>query len=65
MKTLKPGHNLREDLFNALVAVDVQDEPASAIEPQEGLGFGKEHLEPMGHDILCVVDPTFLLVPDA
>lgn len=64
MKTFKSFNDVRKDLFNSLIAVDVQDKSASAIETQEGLGFSNEYFEPVGYNGLRIVDPTFLLVPD-
>ena len=45
-------------LSTGLIAVDIQDQSACTVEPQERLGLGGEHVEPVCRDVLRVVDPA-------
>ena len=55
---VKVSHYVREDLVHRLIAVDIQDQSACTVEPQEWLGLGGEHVESVCRDILRIVDPA-------
>ena len=58
MLAIQVSHYVREDLVHRLTAVDIQDQSAGTVEPQERLGLGGEHVEPVCRDVLRVVDPA-------
>ena len=58
--TIKAFHDRPKHPIDVLIAVDIEHQSALSIEPQEWLGSGGEHLEPVRHDVLCIVNPSLL-----
>ena len=61
--TIKGFHDRPKDLIDILIAVDIQNQSSFTIEPQEWLGIGGKHLEPVDHDVLGIVDTPLLNAP--
>jgi hypothetical protein len=58
--TIKALHDRPKHPIDILIAVDIEDQSPFTIEAQERLGSGGKHLEPVRHDVLCIVDPSLL-----
>ena len=61
--TIKAFYDRPKYSIDILIAVDIQDQSACTIEAQERLGVGGKHLEPVCHDVLCIVDASLLDTP--
>ena len=53
---IKALHDGAKHSFNVLIAVDIEDQSPFTIEAQERLGSVGKYLEPVRHDVLCIVD---------
>jgi hypothetical protein len=60
---IKAFHDGPEHSIDTLIAVDIQDQSAFTIEAQEWFGIGGKHLEPVRHDVLCIVYAALLAAP--
>jgi hypothetical protein len=60
---IKAFHDGPEHSIDVLIAVDIQHQSAFTIELQEWLGIGGKHLEPVRHDVLCIVNAALLAAP--
>jgi hypothetical protein len=60
---IKAFHDGPKHSLDILIAVDIQDQSAFTIETQEWLGIGGKHLEPVRHDVLCIIDAPLLASP--
>jgi len=60
---IKALHDGAKHSFNVLIAVDIEDQSPFTIEAQERLGSVGKYLEPVRHDVLCIVDASLLDAP--